>query len=222
MRPIIGISCGKAGKHYRASAKVVEVLWEQGGLPFIIPAAADPEEYIDRLQGLIIPGGGDLDPVYYGQDPQRDLGVVEPDRDRLEMGLLKGAIARGIPILGICRGCQLLSVAAGGDLIQDLGEGYHQHRQKAPLSHPSHQINIKAGSLLERLLGPGPLRVNSYHHQGIGRVGSLRPVAWSNDGLIEAIEGDGFILGVQWHPEWLVESAPLFRGFIEAAKERKI
>ncbi|NLN16152.1 MAG: gamma-glutamyl-gamma-aminobutyrate hydrolase family protein, partial [Firmicutes bacterium] len=175
-----------------------------------------------RLQGLIIPGGGDLDPVYYGQDPQRDLGVVEPDRDRLEMGLLKGAIARGIPILGICRGCQLLSVAAGGDLIQDLGEGYHQHRQKAPLSHPSHQINIKAGSLLERLLGPGPLRVNSYHHQGIGRVGSLRPVAWSNDGLIEAIEGEGFILGVQWHPEWLVESAPLFRGFIEAAKERKI
>lgn len=218
MRPVIGISCGRAGEHYQASAKVVEALWDQGGLPFIIPAAADPEEYMEHLQGLIIPGGGDLDPVYYDQDPHRALGAVEPQRDRLEMGLIKGAIKRGMPILGICRGCQLLNVAAGGDLIQDLGDGYHQHRQQAPRSHPSHWIKIAPGSLLAKLLGPGPLRVNSCHHQGINRLGSLTPAAWSNDGLIEAIEGEGFTLGVQWHPEWLPESMGLFRGLIEAAK----
>ena len=220
MRPIIGISCGKAGRHYRASAKVVEVVWEQGGLPLLIPAAADPEEYMDQLGGLIIPGGGDLDPAYYGQDPHRDLGVVEPDRDRLEMGLIKGAMARGMPLLGICRGCQLLNVAAGGDLIQDLADGYHQHRQQAPLSHPSHLIKIASGSLLGRRLGPDPLRVNSRHHQGIGRVGSEPRSPGPTTASSRPSKARALSSGSSGIPNGC-ESAPLFRGLIEAAKEWK-
>ena len=112
MRPIIGISCGKAGKHYRASAKVVEVLWEQGA--FLDHSRRRRSRGVHRpVARAHHPRGRRLRPSLLRPRPQRDLGVVEPDRDRLEMGLLKGAIARGIPILGICRGCQLLSVAAG-------------------------------------------------------------------------------------------------------------
>lgn len=199
-----------------------------GGLPVVMPPleleAIEP--LLNRLSGVCLSGGPDLDPVAYAERPHPDLGPTEPDLDRFEFELARQADARGLPILAICRGMQALNVARGGSLHQHLPDRPGvtiDHRQREGGDHAIHDVTIAPDSRLARLMGRHAAEVNSFHHQAVHRIGSgLRAVAWSPDGVIEGIEAPArdFVVGVQWHAESLVElpeQASLFRGLVEAA-----
>ncbi|MDD2421680.1 MAG: gamma-glutamyl-gamma-aminobutyrate hydrolase family protein [Heliobacteriaceae bacterium] len=194
--------------------------------PVPLAAVGVAEEYCAQACGLILSGGGDIDPAWYQQQPHAALGEVNPQRDELDFALLAGAIALGLPVLAICRGMQVVNVAFGGTLIQDIGKqcpAALRHYQKAPRWHVSHGVDIASGSRLRTIYPEGNGRVNSFHHQAIERLGQgLQVGALAPDGIIEAIEGTGpgYIMAVQWHPEdlWERENAArgLFRQFAEA------
>ncbi|BAS28670.1 gamma-glutamyl-gamma-aminobutyrate hydrolase family protein [Limnochorda pilosa] len=242
-QPVIGITCGRTEDQARVFLNVpyLEAVVDAGGLPVALApvTAGDPPEetarragaLLARVDGLLLSGGDDVDPALFGEEPDPRLGWVDPDRDGLEVALARAALQEGRPILAICRGIQVLNVAAGGDVYQDLAQhpGALQHRQQAPRWHASHAITVRPGSVLARVLGlegGGSLRVNSFHHQAVRRVApGFRAVAEAADGLVEAIEADGsaaFCLGVQWHPEHMVKRWPaqrgLFRALVEAAR----
>ncbi len=191
-----------------------------GGIPVVLapetPEAADA--VLDRLDGLCLAGGPDLDPLAYGDgDRHARLGPTDRVVDAAEVALARGADARNMPLLGICRGLQAMNVARGGTLHQHVDE----HRQTTPATEALHPVDVLAGSLLAGLTGASVLEVNSFHHQAADELGDgLRAVAWAPDGLVEGIEGDGFFLGVQWHAEGMVERAEqlaLFAALAEAA-----
>ncbi|NMA02911.1 MAG: gamma-glutamyl-gamma-aminobutyrate hydrolase family protein [Clostridia bacterium] len=209
MKPIIGITAGYSyseGKHF-LTQYYTEVVTFLGGIPVILPAENTllAAEFYNLVDGLIFSGGGDLDPFYFGEDPLRGIGEINPRRDLFELELAKIAFQGVKPVLGICRGMQLLNIAAGGDVYQDIREFTQQeHNQKAPKWYPWHLVNIAKGSTLYRLVGQEKIKVNSFHHQAVKKLGSgLKVVAWSNDNIIEALAGEDNqnILGVQWHPE---------------------
>ena len=205
-----------------------------GALPMVVPPL--PEEAIgsllDRLDGICLSGGPDLDPDTYGASPSPDLGPTEPDLDRFELAVARCADAREIPILAICRGTQALNVARGGSLIQHLPAVSEEisHRQANPGNETSHTIDVEPGSRLAAALGDDEMEVrdeldvNSFHHQAIERLGEgLKVTARAPDGTIEAVEDPSrpFLIGVQWHAETLVHrtyEAALFRHFVEASR----
>ena len=218
-----------------------------GGLPVVLPplSLAAVEPLLDRLSGLCLSGGPDLDPVAYSERRHPRLGPTEPQLDRFELGLARAADARALPLLAICRGAQALNVVRGGTLHQHLPdegpEGCHaggaglarpgpspsvQHRQTRPSEEPTHSVKVHHASLLARLVGRGTLEVNSFHHQAVARVGrGLTPVAWAPDGVIEAIEDQRrpFTLGVQWHAECIAarpDQDALFRGLVASARSQ--
>jgi putative glutamine amidotransferase len=177
-----------------------------GGIPVVLPplaeAAIDP--LLERLSGVCLSGGPDLDPVAYSATRHRQLGPTEPELDRFELSLMRGADRIGLPVLGICRGAQAINVARGGTLRQHLAN----HRQGLPGSVATHEVALEPGSRLAQIIGEGPISVNSFHHQAVRRLGrGLRGVAHSPDAVVEAIEDPGadFVIGVQWHAETLVE-----------------
>jgi putative glutamine amidotransferase len=199
-----------------------------GGLPVVMPPleldAVEP--LLDRLSGICLSGGPDLDPAAYHERRHPELGPVEPELDRFELELARRADARGLPILAVCRGMQALNVARGGTLHQHLPERPGvtlDHRQAKPGDVVTHGVRIAAGSALARTMGRRRAQVNSFHHQAVNRLGAgLRAVAWSSDGVIEGIEAPAreFLLGVQWHAEILTtrpEHAALFSALVEAA-----
>jgi putative glutamine amidotransferase len=199
-----------------------------GGLPVVLPPLEDAAvpALVDHLAGVCVSGGPDMDPAAYGAAPHPRLGPVEPELDAFELAVVRHADARGIPVLGICRGCQVLNVARGGTLHQhvpDVVAGSIAHRQTAPGMETSHDIRIDRGSNLAEIVGPDDLDVNAFHHQAVDRLGrGLRAVAWAPDGIVEAIEGDGeaLYLGIQWHVETLVHlprHARLFEALVAAA-----
>jgi putative glutamine amidotransferase len=198
-----------------------------GGMPVVLPPLGDAAAYLDRLDGICLSGGPDLDPDAYGARSRHvELGPTEPALDAFELELVRLADARGLPILGVCRGAQTLNVARGGTLHQhlpDVTDGSVDHRQTASGRMPTHSVRIEADSRLAEIVGATELEVNSFHHQAIDRLGrGVRAVAWSPDGVIEAIEGTGpeLLLGVQWHAETLVEGpahARLFEALVAAA-----
>jgi putative glutamine amidotransferase len=201
-----------------------------GGMPVVLPPLRPGEvpELAARLEGLCLSGGPDLDPAAYDERAHAELGPVEPDLDHWEIALLHEAERLGIPILGICRGCQVLNVARGGTLHQhlpDVTDGRIGHRQTEPGSETTHDVDVAPGSLLAQILGETHIAVNSFHHQAADRLGSgLRPVAWSPDGVVEGIEDPDapFVVGVQWHAETLIERAEqcsLFEALTEAASQ---
>jgi putative glutamine amidotransferase len=211
---------------YALAISYVHAIELAGGLPVIMPPLGDVqlEPLLDRIDGLCLPGGPDLDPATYGADPHPKLGPIDSDIDRFELHVTQCVDERELPILAICRGAQALNVARGGTLIQhlpDLG-GDVPHRQKAPGTETSHSVSIEAESLLSDAVGATELEVNSFHHQGIERLGAgLRACAHAPDGTIEGLEaGDReFCLGVQWHAETLVHmeaQAGLFGAFVDA------
>ena len=204
-----------------------------GGLPVALPPLKNEnvDPLLDQLSGLLLTGGPDLDPACYGAEPHPELGPIDHDVDVFEVALCRQADRRGMPILGICRGAQVLNVARQGSLIQHLPEilssGAIEHRQVEPGDRTTHVVQVAPDSGLAQTTGGGPVDVNSFHHQAIDRLGlGLRPVAWAQDGVIEAIEADEgqdghFVLGVQWHAETLIEEAEqlaLFERLVAAAE----
>jgi putative glutamine amidotransferase len=205
-----------------------EAVERAGGLPVILsPVAPDgASELVERLDGLCLSGGPDIHPRTYGAGYHREIGPTEPELDAFEIALVRAALARGIPLLAICRGAQLLNVARGGTLLQHLPDHVGdtiEHRQRKPSPIATHPVRVAPASRLAALLGCHEIQTNSFHHQAVDRLGTaLRAVAWSADGVVEAIEAsDGrFTVGVQWHAECMTEhpeQVALFRGFIEAA-----
>jgi putative glutamine amidotransferase len=250
MRPLIGVTTSEV----RAAEKVHQVpegeprvremalgltymraVEAAGGLPMVIPPMdeASIEPLLDRLDGVCLSGGPDLDPQNYGADPHAELGPTEPDLDRFELAVARCADVRGMPILAICRGTQALNVVRGGVLHQHLPELSVEipHRQQTPGTETSHPVTVTRGSRLAAALGyerelevADELDVNSFHHQAIDRLGEgLEVTARAPDGTIEAVEDPSreFVIGVQWHAETLVHrryEAALFRHFVEACK----
>ena len=198
-----------------------EAVAKAGGLPVIL-APVGPEAIdaiLDRLDGLCLSGGPDLHPSTYGAEPAPELGPTEPDADAFELQLARRATARGIPVLGVCRGMQVLNVAAGGTLRQHLPD----HRQDVPGDRTTHSVRIARTSRLRALTGRATVEVNSFHHQAPDRVGQgLRISARSTDGVVEGLEDPRahFHVGVQWHAECLTdrpEQLALFEGLVQAA-----
>lgn len=233
MRPIIGLTvsyrfaedmCCVRGTYVRAIAQA-------GGVPVCLAPFCQREhveEILRVVDGLLFSGGADVDPAWFGEEPAANLGPVDPVRDEFEMILARRAIELGAPVLGVCRGAQVLNVAAGGTLYQDINRqvaGACKHWQDAPRWHPTHAVLVKEGSLLAGLIGGGKHRVNSFHHQAVREPGEcFRVCATSGDGVVEAIEhGEGrFVLGLQWHPEDMfgrdAAATAVFLKFIEAAR----
>jgi putative glutamine amidotransferase len=194
-----------------------------GGIPVVLPPVdlETIEPLLGGLAGVCLSGGPDLDPAAYGAEPDPHLGPTWPDLDAYELALARAADGLGVPLLAICRGMQTLNVARGGTLRQHI-DG---HRQGDPCERPSHAVDVAADSRLRTLVGDGRIAVNSFHHQAVAELGEgLRPVAWADDGVIEAVEAPGrhFTLGIQWHVEGLIghgEQLALLRAFVDAARD---
>ncbi len=211
-----------------------------GAMPVVLPRDSHAEtidHILDRIDGLLLSGGADVHPDHYGDDMHPETKVAPDVHDLFEIGLTRGALERGMPVLGICRGSQVLAVAAGGALVQDIpsqvgtaithtGDWYTY--AFAPANEHWHDLTVVPGSLAERWLEGGPQRVNSYHHQAVRDPGPiLQATAWAPDGVIEAterIDGGGWAVGLQWHDEvaWELDARFLrpFDAFMEAVRAR--
>ncbi|SMB91023.1 putative glutamine amidotransferase [Thermanaeromonas toyohensis ToBE] len=229
MAAVIGLTCDGdlEGSRIFLNSAYVAAVSQAGGIPLLLPPGSQEmaEEYLKIIDGLLLTGGGDVDPRLYGEEPKEGLGRVLRERDTFELYITRRALLLGKPILAICRGMQLLNVAAGGTLYQDIVRelGSSLHNPGGPRSALHHRIEIQPGTLLYKWLG-GQVKVNSMHHQAVRSLGQgLRVSATSEDGLIEAVEGTGeaFVVGVQWHPEELTNFYPeqrnLFKNFVVAA-----
>ncbi len=202
----------------------VRALVKAGATPVVLPIGdgSDDEaiaDLLDRVDGLLVSGGIDIDPASYGRDREPATGESQPDRDAYEFALVREAVDRNLPTLAICRGIQTLNTALGGTLVQDLPE----HSRNELWNQTAHGVSIEPGSLLARVVGETALEVNSLHHQAVDDTGSgVRVVARADDGTVEAIEIEGApdVLGVQWHPEMIRHRPPhlaLFRNLVAAS-----
>ncbi|MBD3107033.1 gamma-glutamyl-gamma-aminobutyrate hydrolase family protein [Bacillus sp. AGMB 02131] len=231
MKPLIGITSNLRNGLLTLSTDNIQSVTLAGGVPIVLPNVPPEEaenEIIASIDGLLVTGGGDIDPLTFGEEPHQNLRSVCPERDRFEMSIIKKMFYLNKPILAICRGCQVLNIALDGDIYQDIYSQIQteliQHTQIAPRYHTSHYINIKKDGLLYEIAQSERMRVNSYHHQAVRRISPYLSIsATANDGIIEAIESSSkkFVLGVQWHPENMFATddafaGSLFRRFINA------
>jgi putative glutamine amidotransferase len=231
-RPRIGLTLdvGEEGLAYRLPRAYADAVAAAGGLPLPLTHELGLAGALFELcDGLVVTGGAfDVPPERYGEVRRPGCGPTRPERTDFELELLRLALARDLPLLGVCGGMQLLAVARGGTLYQDLSTdlGLGGHEQPAPKDRPSHAVRVEAGSRLAGLVGAAPLPVNSTHHQAVREPGAGVTVsARAEDGLIEAIElhDRRFALGVQWHPESAIRHEPrhaaLYAGLVAAARE---
>ncbi|MBY0050231.1 gamma-glutamyl-gamma-aminobutyrate hydrolase family protein [Brevibacillus agri] len=241
MGPIIGVACTKMyfpnnhlDQFFYVGSGYVDGVARAGGIPLILPLLTVQEapfrEMIESLDGLILTGGDDPAPHLYGEEPLQGLGNIEYERDLAELAVIKLALELKKPILGICRGMQILNVACGGTLIQDIPSqvpGAFQHAQKGSRQYGAHKVTLKPGFLADAL-GQQEVLVNTSHHQAIKDVApGFQMTACAADGVIEAIESlDGLSIGVQWHPErmWSHDSQMLkiAEAFIARVKQQKL
>ena len=203
-----------------------------GGIPVLIPIVNDKQAilpYIEVIDGLILSGGGDVAPLIYGEEPIKQTAAISWERDEQEMALCSSAYEKKIPILGICRGIQIINVAFGGTLYQDIEKqvagaiGHYPLRTAMDQLH--HAVELKKDSRLYNLFGEDKIYVNSFHHQAVKKIGKgLRPTAFSSEGIIEALESEDecFVVGLQWHPEALVVRYPEFLSLFTAMVEESI
>jgi putative glutamine amidotransferase len=214
------------------NAAYVRAVAQGGGVPLILSQLmgnGNAARALDGCEGLVLTGGEDIDPSYYGAEPSAGLGSVDAERDRFELALFAAARSAGLPILGICRGIQLINVALGGTLYQDLPSerpGPVDHNPDAARNARTHHVCLAPGSRAAHALGVDRLVPNSFHHQAIRDLAPpLVASGWSDDGLIEAVESggdDGWLLAVQWHPEemhadLLAPEGGLFKALVEEA-----
>lgn len=230
MNPRIGVTCSTTAStdRYYVPRHYVEGIDATGGIPLLLSPLKSEDKldtYLSLVDGLLLSGGADLDPVFYNQEPKSGMRRIDPEKDRLELKLGKSALERGIPILGICRGCQMLNVIGGGTLNQHI-DGL-KHWQNAPEAYPTHEIEIRRGTKLFQILQTERIRVNTFHHQSVKDVASGFVVsATSKDGVIEGLESTThpFAVGVQFHLEYLWKEDPAFKrifsAFVEASKSR--
>lgn len=242
MKPLIGITCSMGlgiysmnmenlpQEQHRMNDTYVKAILQAGGIPVVIPAYEDlslVKEVVDRLDGVLLSGGGDLDPALYSRRPNAHLGSVSPRRDAAEIAIARYVIwETDKPLLGICRGVQVMNVAMGGSLYIDLpNEGKLAHSLGMyPRHQVTHEIEVTEGTQLAKAMGAGKNWVNSFHHEAVKDLAEGFAVSARSlpDDVVEAIElpGDRFVLGVQWHPEELTarqEAKQLFQNFVAAA-----
>jgi putative glutamine amidotransferase len=230
--PLIGISAycevAKWGAWDRPAVllprRYADSVAAAGGIPVLLPPLPGIENALGRLDGLILSGGGDIDPARYHAEPAPQTGSVREERDAAELELFAAARSRRLPVLGICRGLQVINVALGGTLVQHLPDVVgHDGHAPVPGSYGDHAVRVAAGSKLSQILGRDETSTPTHHHQAVDQLGrGLVPTAWAQDGTIEAFEldaaGDGwFMVAVQWHPE-AGDDPSLFRALIAAAR----
>jgi putative glutamine amidotransferase len=233
MRPVIGITTyvtPAKWAYWDLEASLiphdyVRAVEEAGGRPLLVPPSEEGiEETLDSLDGIVFSGGSDLDPAHYGEEAHPETFGIHEERDRAELELMKAALDRDMPVLGICRGIQVLNVARGGNLIQHLPEivGHEGHKHDPPGAFIDHDVKIDPETTLAKILGDRH-PVKSHHHQGLDAVGEgLRVSAHAEDGSIEGVEDPEhrFAVGVLWHPE-AGEDRKLFEALVEQAREYK-
>ncbi len=227
--PRIGITCGEdlmEGKVF-LTEYYHRCVHKAGGLPFLLPPVPERvSSYLENLDGLILAGGVDVDPFYFNEEPIEGMGEITPNRDSFEVKLTQVAVTANTPILAICRGVQVLTIALGGSIYQDIYSQLSRtikHSQQAPRWYPTHSIQINESSLLDEVVGDNYMRVNSFHHQAVSTLAEgMDAIATSDDGIIEAVSmpKKRFVLGVQWHPECMAHRCPqqqeIFNAFVRA------
>ena len=244
MRPLIAITTGsgpsRAGERASIGASYLEAVQIAGGIPIILPPQIDQvaiEQLIGEVHGLVLTGGGDVDPSLYGEARHEKTEGVSEERDAMEASAMRLAMERDLPILAICRGMQILNVTLGGSLHQDIPTDFTteiNHAQTSgdnprERSDVTHGVRVEEGSRVAELLGTSTPEVNSMHHQSVKGLGrGLRAVAWAPDGVVEGLETeerDRFLVGVQWHPEDLVgahkHARRLFEAVVTEAERRR-
>lgn len=230
MKIIIGVSSNLKEDLLSVPMSNIRAITQFGGVPIVLPNLVIDEitEIANTINGLLLTGGGDIDPTLFGEEPLPGLGNIVPERDLFEMALVKRMLELNKPILGICRGAQIMSIAMGGDMYQDIYSQKNgpllQHDQQAPNWHGSHFVEVTEGSLLRKIVGMDKFKVNSYHHQALRNMPEGFIVSGvASDGVIEAFESTKhpFALGIQWHPESLLtkgdaSSRAIFETFMNA------
>jgi len=235
MAPLIGVTTSvvtKEPERTQLNASYILAVQQAGGVPVLLPSQLSAKalvELLQRVDGLVLTGGGDVDSALYGGEPHPTRAYVSATRDALETAVIRFALGQDVPLFAICRGMQILNVALGGSLYQDIPSQLGTdviHSQGEARDEPCHRVRVEPGSQLAGLVGAGEIDVNSRHHQAVKNVGQgLVPVAWAPDGVVEGLEIPGrWIVGVQWHPEdlagWSQPAMALFAGVVEAAKRR--
>jgi len=224
MRPIIGITVDKSMKDGFEYQKINEcnlnAVSQSGGIPIMLPITSDDEiidEYLNIVDGIYFSGGSDINPLLFGEDPIKSLGAVDYERDEFEIKLCKKASLKDMPMLGICRGQQLINVAAGGNLYQDIYSQKTNANGHSPKfcfgGYEHHKVNIKNNSKIYDMFNANEIKTNSFHHQAVKEVAKgYIATAYAEDGIIEGIESTTltFAVGLQWHPEIMYERYPIF------------
>lgn len=232
MKTIIGVSAAVNDSHSSIIRDFyIRAIYTAGGVPVLLPCVDDPEtldSYVSLCDGFFFTGGVDIDPARYGESVHEACGKIYPFRDEYELALFDRAIATPKPILGICRGIQLINVALDGTLYQDIPSERPSevpHRQSEPETTPSHSVRVVVGTPLYELVGVDRMKANSFHHQALKTLGrGLRVMAEADDGIVEGVylEGERYLRAYQWHPERLFETDAhnrlIFDDFINACR----
>ncbi|GAB4577882.1 MAG: gamma-glutamyl-gamma-aminobutyrate hydrolase family protein [Anaerolineales bacterium] len=235
-KPLIGITTFHTDSHrgyiyVSITEAYVKAVARAGAVPLLIPVGLgedDLTQILHTVNGILFTGGGDIDPARYGGLPHATIHEIDPERDQMELHLVREAVEQQTPFLGICRGLQVVNVALGGTLYTHIQDQHpnalkHDFFPGRPRDYLAHPVKVDEGTTLANILGQPIVQVNSLHHQGIHRIAAdLTPTAYAPDGITEAVElpGHPFGLAVQWHPEWLPEQAEmraLFEAFVHAA-----
>lgn len=228
LKPIIGISSSLNEHVLSVPIDYINAITKFGGVPIILPnlQVGAIESIVELLDGLLLTGGGDIDPTLFNEEPHQNLGTITPERDEFEIDIIQKMMKLNKPIFGICRGLQILNIAIGGDMYQDIymqsQNKLLQHTQLAPRSHTSHFVHVSEGSKLSDIVQVEKFKVNSFHHQAVRKIpADFKASAIASDGIIEAFESMNhkFVMGLQWHPECLLSkndhaSTAIFEAFI--------